>query len=471
MRSCEFCRSEVPDNASFCGVCGREVRSSPQTMRGNGNSTIPGQNIPGSESNVRVSDSSRRSSRKPYQFSPQPYQDQKQADVPTVAYSPRASVVSPIQQVPYNPPPATVNPGAQRYPSAQPQQPLYVGDSMPPKRGKAGLSQPKRRGKGCLISAAVILLLLVILGALAIPTGQKVLAFGSAISTQSPLSTQTGYMGTSDRVNILVMGYGGSGHDGAYLTDSMVVMSLMPQSHHTTLISVPRDLWIQYPPNSGNYSKINEVYPVASKNNADPVAGGDAAAQKVSLVTGLDVKYWMTINFAGFRDFINAIGGVDVNVPDAFKANYPANDDPSINASWKTVQFTKGLHHMDGETAIEYARARYVIDNPAEGTDFARSARQQLIMKAALSKLKDWHTWPSFFNALDALKRTIYTNLSLADLTQFALKMDLNNAHRVGLSFSNVLMDATSSDGQSILLPKNDDWNAIKTYIGQQLYN
>jgi LCP family protein required for cell wall assembly len=321
------------------------------------------------------------------------------------------------------------------------------------------------------VSVAVVLLLLVILSAIAIPTAQKVLAFGSAISTQAPLSSQTGYMGTSDRVNILIMGYGGGGHDGAYLTDSLVVMSLLPQSHHTTLISVPRDLWIQYPPNSGIPHKINAIYPIASKGNADPVAGGDAVAQKVSLVTGLDIKYWMTINFTGFRDFINAIGGVDVNVPDAFKANYPKNDDPTIDASWKTVHFTKGLQHMDGETAIEYARARYVLDNPAEGTDFARSARQQLIMKAALSKIKDWHTWPSFFSALDALKHTIYTNLSLADLAEFALKMDLNNAHRVGLSFSNVLTNAMSPDGQDILLPRNGDWNTIKGYIGQQLYN
>src|SRR6266702_1704833 len=159
-------------------------------------------------------------------------------------------------------------------------------------------------------------------------------------------------MGTSDRVNILVMGYGGSGHDGAYLTDSMVVMSLMPQSHHTTLISVPRDLWIQNPPNSGNYSKINAVYPVASKNNADPVAGGDAAAQKVSLITGLEVKYGMTINFAGFRDFINAIGGVDVYVPDSFNACYPKNDDASVDPSWIKIQFNKGLQHMNGATAI-----------------------------------------------------------------------------------------------------------------------
>ena len=471
MRTCEFCRSEIPDNASFCGICGREVRSLPQSIRGNGNSVVPGQNSSGPVNNGRVSESPGRSRRKPYQYSSQPYQDQKQADIPTVAYSPRAPLVAPTQQTPYSSPPATVNPGSQRYPSAQPQPPMYVGNPKPPKRGQANSSQPKRRGKGCLISAAVVLLLLFILGAIAIPTTQKVLAFGSAISTQSSLSTQTGYMGTSDRVNILVMGYGGSGHDGAYLTDSMMVMSLMPQSHHTTLISVPRDLWVQNPANSGNYTKINAVYPVASNNNANPVAGGDAAAQKVSLVTGLDIKYWMTINFAGFRDFINAIGGVDVNVPDSFKANYPANDDPTINASWKTIQFTKGLHHMDGETAIEYARARYVINNPAEGTDFARSARQQLIMKAALAKLKDWHTWPSFFSALDALKHTIYTNMSLADLAMFALKMDLNNAHRIGLSFSNVLMDSKSSDGQDILLPQNSDWNLIKTYIQQQLYN
>lgn len=319
---------------------------------------------------------------------------------------------------------------------------------------------------GCL---GALLLLIILLG-FAFTTLQKVLAFGSAISTQSPLSTQTGYMGTSDRVNILIMGYGGAGHDGAYLTDSLVLMSLMPQNHHTTLISIPRDLWVQYPPSSGNYTKINAIYTQASNSNANPVAGGDALVQKVSLVTGLDVKYWMTINFAGFRKFIDAIGGVDVNVPDAFTARYPKNDDPNINASWITVHFNKGMQHMDGATAIVYARARYVTDNPAEGTDFARSARQQLIMKSALAKLKDWHTWFSLYGALDALKGTLYSNLSLADLAQFALKMDLNNAHRVGLANYNVLMDS-SAGGQYILLPRNDDWQLIKDFINQQLYN
>jgi LCP family protein required for cell wall assembly len=278
-------------------------------------------------------------------------------------------------------------------------------------------------------------------------------------------------MGTSDRVNLLVMGFGGQGHDGAYLTDSMVVMSLLPQSHHTTLISVPRDLWVQIPPNSGQYHKINYAYVYGSNNGANPVGGGNAAAQKVSVVTGLDVKYWLTINFEGFRDFINAIGGIDVYVPDSFKAKYPANDDPSINPNWIQIEFKKGMQHMDGETAIRYARARYVLDNPAEGTDFARSARQQIIIKAALSKVKQISTWPSLYKALDALQHTIYTNLSLTDLIQFALKMDLNDAHRVGLSNQNVLVDASAPDGEYILQPANGNWQAIQNYVKQQLYN
>src|SRR6185312_7169510 len=245
-----------------------------------------------------------------------------------------------------------------------------------------------QRSRGCLITSLVAILLLCILGSFTVTTTQRVLAFGTAISTQAPLSTQTSYMGISDRVNLLVMGYGGGTHDGANLTVSMVVMSILPQNHHTSLISVPRDLQIQYPPNSGNYTKINSVYELGSANGQHPIAGGDAAANKISLVTGLPVKYWLTIDFTGFRKLIDSIGGVDVYVPDAFTAQYPKNDDPSIDASWIKVHFDKGNQHMNGETAIRYARAREVLDNLAEGTDFARSARQQIIIKAVLSKVK-----------------------------------------------------------------------------------
>lgn len=425
-----------------------------------------------------LGDASKRTNRQPYHYPP----SSQYVDRPAAYQQPQSSF--PVQnRAPGNMPAADnarpyaypqagrqLPPGGQYTPTQYPYNPA-IGPYPSAQPGGSPLKRPRRRRKGCLMTSLILLLLLCIIGGLTFTTAQRVLAFGSAISTQSPLSSQTGYMGGSDRVNLLVMGYGGGNHNGANLTDSMVVMSLLPQSHHTTLLSVPRDLWVQIPPGSGQYHKINASYEFGSNNGANPAAGGDAAASKISLVTGLNVKYWLTINFQGFRDFINAIGGIDVYVPDAFTAKYPANDDPSINPNWIKIHFSKGMQHMDGETAIRYARARYVLDNPAEGTDFARSARQQIMIKAALSKVKQMSTWPSLFNALNALQHTIYTNLSLADLMQFALKMDLTNAHHVGLSNQNVLADATSSDGQYILKPANDNWQAIIDYVKRQLYN
>ncbi len=369
-------------------------------------------------------------------------------------------------------PAPVVTPNVRGYPFWQPGQ---VGGPRPQWWRRVPL-----RRRGCLVGCLTLLVLACIVGSFATITAQRVLAFGSAISTQAPLSTQTGYVGGSDRVNILIMGFGGSGHDGAYLTDSMVVISLIPSTHHTTLISVPRDLWVQNPANSGHYTKLNAVYPVAAGDtNTDPVAGGMAAVHKVSLVTGLNVNYWLTINFAGFRDLINSIGGIDVYVPDSFNACYPKNDNADIDPSWIKIQFNKGMQDMDGETAIRYARAREPLEvcgkgtseNQAELTDFARSARQQIIIKAALAKVKQVSTWPSLFNALAALQHTIYTNMSLADLTAFALKMDLNAAHRAGLSNQNVLVDSAAPDGEYILAPRNGDWQALVDYVKGQLYN
>jgi LCP family protein required for cell wall assembly len=304
------------------------------------------------------------------------------------------------------------------------------------------------------------------------------MAFGSAISPQSPLSTQTGWMSGLGRVNLVVLGYGGAGHDGAYLSDSLMVMSLVPTDRATTLISVPRDLWVQVPPNSGQYAKINAAFQDGVENGYNPgfgqvapgrLAGGLEAAEKVTDVTGLDTPYFLAINFQGFRALVDALGGVDINVPVAFTAQYPINDDPAINAGWKIIHFNTGLQHMNGERAIEYARARYVLSPASEGSDFARSARQQLLIRAIINRLKSPSAWPGLSNALNALQGAIYTNLSLTDLTAFVLKLDLNHAAHVQLTDQNVLTDAQSADGQDILLPQNGDWDAIKTYIASQL--
>ncbi len=431
-------------------------------------------------------DASKTERRKPYQYQPpQPHQNYPQ---PGQQHQPHqqaqghqaAQHASPYPQqaaghqagqqpTPYSP--QGVHPA--HAPQQAAQQPIRPLPTSRPRR--------TRRKGGCAIGCLSIVLILVILGFFASNVLQHVSAFGSAISTQAPFSTQTGYMNTSDRTNVLIMGFGGGAHDGAYLTDSLSVISLLPQSHHTSLIAVPRDLFVQYPPSSGQYTKINAVYSsAAGYTNKDPKAGGDAAAQKIALVTGLDVKYWVTINFDGFRKLIDSIGGIDVYIPDSFNACYPNNDDANKDASWKKVQFNKGMEHMNGDRAITYARAREPLaicnmgqsQNLAELTDFGRSARQQIMVKAVLAKVKQSSTWPRLYDAMDAMKSALYSNMSLADLGQFALKMDLNDAKtaHIGLSNQNVLIDDKSSDGQYILQPQNHDWKVIPPYIQQHLY-
>lgn len=360
--------------------------------------------------------------------------------------------------------------------------PLGVFGQSAPSRAAPPITTRKAptRRRRPLVVATLLLIALVACGALG-AFANRALAFGSAISPQAPLSTQTGYMSGVGRVNVVVLGYGGAGHDGAYLTDSLMVMSLAPGDRATTMISVPRDLWVQVPPNSGQYSKLNTAFQDGFYNGYDAgasgggklsagqMAGGVEAASKVSEITGLDIPYFITINFQGFRALVDALGGVDITVPTAFTANYPINDDPQINAGWKTIHFDTGKQHMNGERAIEYARARYVLSPAIEGSDFARSARQQLLIRAIASRLRSPTAWPGLSNAMNALQKAIYTNLSLADLSAFTLKLDFNHAAHIGLSNSNVLVGSVSGDGQDILLPQNGDWNAIKRYISDNL--
>ncbi|HLV97562.1 MAG TPA: LCP family protein [Ktedonobacterales bacterium] len=342
----------------------------------------------------------------------------------------------------------------------------YYQPPVPTKR----LKKRRHWGRWVALVLAVLLVVVLVLGVI---VGQRVYAFGQAISTQAPLSSQINLSGT-DRVNLLVMGFGGGNHPGAYLTDSMLIISIQPQTGQTAMISVPRDLWVQIPPNSGQYGKLNSAYEYGLYNGFDTekagkVAAGDIAANKISNITGLSVKYWLTLDFSGFKELVDALGGVDINVQHSFTALYPANDDPSINPNWITVSFKAGKQHMNGATAIEYARAREVTGGDlAEGTDFARSQRQQILIKAIVSKMTQVSEWPNFFNEMNALQKSLYTNLSAYDLFQFVRKMDLNNPKHIGLSNQNVLVDSTA-DGQYVLEPENGDWSLIPQYIQQQL--
>lgn len=264
---------------------------------------------------------------------------------------------------------------------------------------------------------------------------------------------------------ILILGYGGGDHPGAYLSDSMLLV--VEGSGAPAEVSVPRDMWVQLPRNSGHYAKINEALQ-DGYNSGGYVAGGDLAAQKVQDVLQVPVSGWVLEDFQGFRRMIDALGGVDVEVQRAFSAQYPVNDDPAVNASWKVIHFDAGRQHMDGERALEYARARY-SDNPQEGTDFARSARQQRLIAAIRQKVTSPVGALHFLPLVNAVAQAVHSNLPPEDLAAFVLGFHSSTAKHVELSTANVLVNGRSPDGQDILLPKGGSYASIADYVRRQL--
>jgi len=345
--------------------------------------------------------------------------------------------------------------------------PLPGGSAPVPPRRKAPTTRRFARGSMARRVLLIVLLAALIVGGL---LAHRLWDFGSAISTQNPLSTQTRYMTVGDRINLLVLGYGGGDHNGPNLTDSMIVVSINPQDNATTMISVPRDLWVQVPPQSGNYAKLNTAYENGLANgyngvSASPAAGGAEAARKVSDVIGMPVQYWLTINFDGFRGLVDALGGVDINVP----VGWTATNLGSVVPGSQTATFKAGWQHMDGDQALQYARARYITSPASEGSDFARSRRQLLLIHAIIDRARSLGAIPELPGVMNALQQTLYTNLSLADLTLLSTNVDINHAALVGLSNDNVLVNAVSDDGQDILEPANGDWGVIQRYISAHL--
>lgn len=200
------------------------------------------------------------------------------------------------------------------------------------------------------------------------------------------------------QINILLLGIGGEGHDGPYLTDTMIIAQVRPDIGEATLTSIPRDYLVKLPNNLG-YRKINAAFAEGYNLHKDYNEAGTWARQVAENVTGLRLPYFAVIDFSGFEKAINLIGGLDINVERGFTDfEYPNSDknadgpicsaDPKDTVSpcrYLKVTFKPGYQHMDGETALIFARSRH--GNNGEGSDFARSLRQQKVITAFKDKV------------------------------------------------------------------------------------
>jgi len=307
----------------------------------------------------------------------------------------------------------------------------------------------------------------------------------SVVAAASPLPPTPAPVPTlptgDQRFAFLLLGYGGSGHDGAYLTDSMMVVIVDPPHKTLTLLSLPRDSWVPllFDGRTAVYNKVNTAYAFAQDPTLYPdrlarytgsQGPGNFAMDTASRLLGVPITYYLGLDFQGFRDMINTVGGIDVDVPDGFAARYPKNDDPSIDASWMIVRFQPGLQHMDGERAIEYARARETIDNPNEGTDFARSRRQRLIMEAFKTRLFEPGGLIHIPQLLAIAAKHVDTNYSVPDVAQLGqliLGWKDVKIYQTALTTSNYLEDGTGPDGTYITIPNapGHSWAPIRAFV------
>lgn len=178
-----------------------------------------------------------------------------------------------------------------------------------------------------------------------------------------------------DRVTVLLMGVDARPGQKIARTDSIMILTLDPKTGSAGMLSLPRDMLVSVPMLTDTV-KVNTVYVIGEVRNY-PGGGPELLRDTVSDLIGYPVDYYVRVNFEGFRQIIDLIGGVDIEVPTEIR------DDkfPDDNYGYDPLYIPAGLQHMDGTLALKYARVRHI------DTDYQRAARQQKVIVAVKEKL------------------------------------------------------------------------------------
>lgn len=325
--------------------------------------------------------------------------------------------------------------------------------------------------------------------------------------------------------NILILGYGGPGHDGPYLTDSIMIAQIDTKKNKVSLISLPRDLWVKLPTKSKEdfHLKINSLYQLGlfptEFPDVDTKTYPEISLVKKSMqdVTGLEIDNFLTVDFDGFIKGIDILGGVDVDVQKSFDDyEYPIDgkendlcekqedfekikkfmepgfdeeekkklfeEKPELEKFFKDItdnpreafpcryehlHFDAGKTHMDGATALKYVRSRHSLQ---DGTDFGRAARQQQFVKSVRDKVVSVGILTKVVPLLDELKNHIKMDISMGDMQKFFSEAKDAGSYKivnVRMSNTDYLKESYSDYGGYILIPRlgQDKWSDVHTLI------
>lgn len=352
--------------------------------------------------------------------------------------------------------------------------------------------------KKIAIIASIFLIALVVFSLI------KFMNFYRAIYTPTISTTPTP---EKNAFNVLILGYGGGKHDGAYLTDTMILVHVDTKKKKATLVSLPRDMWVKLPAKSGDdiHMKINTVYEIELFPNDFPDVSPDHFGTKddanfakyiISQVTGLTIDGYVGIDFQAFQKAIDVIGGVDVDVEKSFTdEEYPidgheadlcgktekdlpdllkiATDSPTLAfpCRYEKITFQRGLNHMNGEMALKYVRSRHSLQ---DGGDFGRAARQQRLIEAVRNKVLSVDFITKVPSLIDEMQKYIKTDIAGDLFKKFLGEITSAKDYtitRFVLSDANYLKNAFSAGGQFILIPDNgaDKWKDVQIGIKNEI--
>ncbi|NCS32368.1 LCP family protein [bacterium] len=299
---------------------------------------------------------------------------------------------------------------------------------------------------------------------------------------------------TDNITTVLLLGVDQREEGQTSLTDTIMLANYNHTTKEITMVSAPRDLWVTVPAFGEVYehgTKINavyslgDVYEYSSDGSQGEWDGGIGLLTKVLEENiGIPIHYFALVNFKGFINIVDAVGGIDMYVENAFTDyEYPKTgyENAPWNTRWEVVTFEQGWQRMDGETALKYARSRHAYG--PQGSDFARAARQQAVIIALKDKVLSTET---LFN-LNTL-RQLFTTLS----SEFASSIGItelptfyNLYNQIG-DFSNitsiVLTNDPSQEGGLLYQPSPEDyggafaliptngWDEIRTFVHDAIH-
>ncbi len=250
--------------------------------------------------------------------------------------------------------------------------------------------------------------------------------------------------------NILLLGVGGEGHDGGTLTDTMMVASIDQKNKMVPILSIPRDLYVE---NDllGWGTRLNSIVEFVTEETGDPEQGIEELTKEIEDILDIEIHYYAKIDFQGFTEVVDALGGIDVYVDkDIYDATYPAPTDSSF--LYDPFVLAAGPQRLDGETALKYARSRHTT------SDFDRARRQQQIMTAVKDQATSLGVLLSpekIKDTYSAISQNFESNLSLTELLTLTGMADDFSSEQI---VTEVLNDEANKTGGFLYTPDREEY-------------